>query len=104
MARSREELVEALRESKHREENRGGLLGNTPATVLTETADLLNSLEKRCVEYRAAGMDGDGGEYTTAPLPHDSARRVADRLNLSLQRRTVFTTPWTDVEEGTDGR
>lgn len=96
MARSREELVEALRA---RVREFGDVpLAHAQATIdlLTEAADFLDSLEERGAEYRAAGADGTD-KYMTVPQPNrDYARRLAKRLDLSLQRRTVFTTPWKD--------
>lgn len=109
MPRSREELVEALTELKRREENRAGLLGNSTAMMLTEARDLLESLEER-IEHRLV-VDQVGGRIELGPQPLADCRARAAAVQVGgevhavvFQSRTNFTTPWTDVEEGTGGR
>jgi len=80
MPRSREELVEALRDVEQGIDGDAFCDPNHAAALaametVTEAADLLDSLEEQGDLHRAA----------------------------SLQRCTILTTPWTDVEEGTDG-
>lgn len=110
MPRSREELVEALRELASREWDPDCPETDAPTRVLTEAADLLDSLGER-EEYRVVGERPSGEQWGFDGTGHvnrvavrDSARELAKRnKNVRIQSRTVTETPWTDVEEGTDG-
>lgn len=105
MPRSREELVEALTEL-------AGLCGGEAEAdvraTLTEARDLLDSLEER-EEFRVVARGGRKGFDATRPMTSLLASAHAEELrktydgNVSIQSRSTFQTPWTDVEEGTDG-
>jgi hypothetical protein len=114
MPRSREELVEALREQGKAMANAAGLLegedlssevkASRHAILLAEAADSLDSLEE-WEEFRVLGQRG----FVLSPVLVDRAQvegAAAYALNNelgTLQSRTVTRTPWTDVEEGTGG-
>jgi hypothetical protein len=103
MPRSREELVEALRElGGHNLLGAGAMLetGETISigSVLTEAADLLDSLEERFVVLGAPGWPGG---YEPVPNTLETARQFVSEHGGQIRRRHL--TPWTDVEEGTDG-
>ena len=106
MARSREELVEALRDEVRSDRRRGLAV----EALLTEAADLLDSLEERGTEYRLdlRGNKQRGPDTGVLCGTLGEARARAEACHpayrsVRVQSRTTFTTPWTDVEEGTDG-
>jgi hypothetical protein len=107
MPRSREELVEALRDWANQYQS----LDQLPSlvSVLGEAADLLDSLEER-EEFRVVASGSRQGFDATRPMTFLLASAHAEELrktyegDVRIQSRTVCSTPWTDVEEGTDGR
>jgi hypothetical protein len=110
MPRSREELVEALRACVRLHEAGVPLPGLV--SDLTEVIEFLDSLEER-EEWRVVGTNDSGLDH---PVGHryrslKTARQMAEfwrdpscwPVTVRIQRHTAFETPWTDVEEGTDG-
>lgn len=108
MPRSREELVEALRELATREWDPDCPATDSPTRVVTEAADLLDSLEEREEWWVVAVGSHLHGDFTSPSMPLAAAEAEARDMrrhyrHVRIQSRSTFATPWTDVKEGTDG-